>query len=84
MPVPGSGKQQIWPDVVWCFTVSWLRQRRYKSPVHLKLLRYWRPYLSAHARKDSHLHELLQTVTHKRVSFLRCKPKTQLPSTIAL
>eukprot|EP00439_Symbiodinium_sp_Y106_P034761 s6081_g4.t1 len=61
MPVPGSGKQQIWPDVVWCFTVSWLRQRRYKSPVHLKLLRYWRPYLSAHARKDSHLHELLQT-----------------------
>ena len=41
-----------------------------KSPVHLKLLRYWRPYLSAHARKDSHLHELLQTVTCKRVGCL--------------
>ena len=28
MPVPGSGKKEIRPDAVWCFMVSWLRQRR--------------------------------------------------------
>ena len=28
MPVPGSGKKETRPDAVWCFMVSWLRQRR--------------------------------------------------------
>ena len=86
MPVPGSGKQQIWPDAVCCFLVSWLRQRRYKSPVHLKLLRYWYPHPSAHARRttDCHLHELPQTFTFKSVSLLRRNPKTRLPCSLRM